>query len=72
MLSQLRRADVACEIYPDAAKMKKQMQYANAKQVPYVVIVGETEMQEGKFTLKDMLSGEQSLLSAEELLHKLA
>ena len=72
MLSQLRRADVACEIYPDAAKMKKQMQYANAKQVPYVVIVGETEMHEGKFTLKDMLSGEQSLLSAEELLHKLA
>ena len=72
VLSQLRRADVACEIYPDAAKMKKQMQYANAKQVPYVVIVGETEMQEGKFTLKDMLSGEQSLLSAEELLHKLA
>lgn len=72
VLSQLRRADVACEIYPDAAKMKKQMQYANAKQVPYVVIVGETEMQEGKFTLKDMQSGEQSLLTADELLEKLA
>ena len=72
MLSQLRKADVACEIYPDAAKMKKQMQYANAKQVPYVVIVGETEMQESKFTLKDMQSGEQSLLTADELLEKLA
>ena len=72
VLSQLRKADVACEIYPDAAKMKKQMQYANAKQVPYVVIVGETEMQEGKFTLKDMLSGEQSLLTADELLEKLS
>lgn len=72
VLSQLRQADVACEIYPDAAKMKKQMQYANAKQVPYVVIVGETEMQEGKFTLKDMQSGEQSLLTSSELLEKLA
>lgn len=72
VLGQLRQADVACEIYPDAAKMKKQMQYANAKQVPYVVIVGETEMQEGKFTLKDMQSGEQSLLTSSELLEKLA
>lgn len=72
VLSQLRQADVACEIYPDAAKMKKQMQYANAKQVPYVVIVGETEMQEGKFTLKDMQSGEQSLLTSSELLGKFA
>ena len=72
VLSQLRKAGVACEIYPDAAKMKKQMQYANAKQVPYVVIVGETEMQESKFTLKDMQSGEQSLLTADELLEKLA
>ena len=72
VLSRLRQADVACEIYPDAAKMKKQMQYANAKHVPYVVIVGETEMQEGKFTLKDMQSGEQSLLTANELVDKLA
>lgn len=72
VLSQLRQADVSCEIYPDAAKMKKQMQYANAKQVPYVVIVGEMEMQEGKFTLKDMQSGEQSLLTSSELLKKLA
>ncbi len=71
VLQQLRQADVPCEIYPDAAKMKKQMQYANAKQVPFVVLVGETEMQQGKLTLKDMLSGEQSLLTPAELLEKM-
>ncbi len=71
VLQQLRQADVPCEIYPDAAKMKKQMQYANAKQVPFVVLVGETEMQQGKLTLKDMQSGEQSLLTPAELLEKM-
>ncbi len=71
VLQTLRQANVPCEIYPDAAKMKKQMQYANAKQVPFVVLVGETEMQQGKLTLKDMLSGEQSLLTPEELLKKI-
>ncbi len=71
VLQTLRQADVPCEIYPDAAKMKKQMQYANAKQVPFVVLVGETEMQQGKLTLKDMLSGEQSLLTPAELLKKM-
>ncbi len=71
VLQQLRQADVPCEIYPDAAKMKKQMQYANAKQVPFVVLVGEMEMQQGKLTLKDMLSGEQSLLTPAELLEKM-
>jgi histidyl-tRNA synthetase len=48
--------------------MKKQMQYANAKNIPFVAIVGENEMNEGKVTLKNMVSGEQSLLSPEELL----
>ncbi len=71
VLQQLRQAGVPCEIYPDAAKMKKQMQYANAKQVPFVVLVGETEMQQGKLTLKDMLSGEQSLLTPAELKEKM-
>lgn len=72
LLAVLRNSGVPCEIYPDSAKMKKQMQYANAKQVPYVVLVGETEMQQQKFTLKDMLSGEQTLVSGEELVEKLA
>ena len=64
----MREKGVRCEIYPDAVKMKKQMQYANAKNIPFVAIVGENEMNEGKVTLKNMLSGEQSLLTPEELL----
>ncbi len=72
VLARLRQCGVACEIYPDAAKMKKQMQYANAKQIPFVVMAGESEMQEGKFALKDMQSGQQSLLTAQELQSKLA
>ena len=48
--------------------MKKQMQYANAKQIPFVAIVGETEMTEGKVMLKNMVSGEQKLVTPEELI----
>ena len=68
LLARLRAAGISSEMYPDSAKMKKQMNYANAKQVPYVVIVGENEMNENKVTLKNMTTGEQSLLSPEELL----
>ena len=68
ILRMMREKGVRCEIYPDAVKMKKQMQYANAKNIPFVAIVGENEMNEGKVTLKNMLSGEQSTLSPEELL----
>ncbi len=70
IVAQARRAGVACEIYPDASKMKKQMQYANAKQIPFVAIAGETEMQEGKLTLKDMATGEQQMLSPAELIER--
>ena len=66
MLSGIRRAGIAAEIYPDPAKMKKQMTYANAQNIPYVAIVGESEMAEGKMTLKNMQSGEQQLVSVEE------
>ncbi len=72
VLAQLRAAGVPCEIYPDSVKMKKQMQYANQKAIPFVAIVGETEMQEGKVTLKDMTSGEQRLLTPAELLEAMA
>jgi histidyl-tRNA synthetase len=48
--------------------MKKQMSYANSKQIPFVAIIGETELAEGKAMLKDMTTGEQNLLSAEELI----
>ena len=67
VLAQVRAAGIRAEIYPDAAKMKKQMSYANAKMVPFVAIVGENEMKERKVMLKNMASGEQSLVTPEEL-----
>lgn len=71
LLNKIRQVGISAEIYPDLTKMKKQMNYANIKNIAYVVIVGETEMQENKFSLKDMITGEQSLLSAEELIEKI-
>ena len=70
ILAQAREAGIRCEIYPDAAKMKKQMQYANQKQIPFVALAGENEMQEGKVTLKNMETGEQQMLTPEELMGK--
>ena len=67
-LARLRAAGIRAEIYPEAAKMKKQMSYANAKNIPFVAIVGENEMSEGKAMLKNMETGEQNLVSAEELI----
>lgn len=67
ILAKVRAAGIRAEIYPDTAKMKKQMSYANAKMVPFVAIVGENEMKEGKVTLKNMASGEQSLVTPDEL-----
>jgi len=64
---QARQAGIRTEVYPDSAKMKKQMSYANAMQIPYVALAGENEMKEGKITLKNMATGEQQLLSPEEL-----
>ncbi|MDE5941390.1 MAG: histidine--tRNA ligase [Muribaculaceae bacterium] len=66
MMKELRRAGVAAEIYPDASKMKKQMAYANAAGVPFVAMVGESEMAEGKMALKNMTTGEQQTVSAAE------
>ena len=68
ILTKVREAGVRAEIYPDASKMKKQMGYANNKQIPFVAIVGENEMNEGKLTLKNMTTGEQSLVTPDELL----
>ena len=64
----LRAAGVAVEVYPDAAKMKKQMSYANARQIPFVALVGEQELADGTVSLKDMQSGEQRTVTPEELL----
>ena len=67
LLAELRAKGIPAEIYPDAAKMKKQMAYANANAVPYVAIVGSNELAEGKVTLKNMETGEQTLVDAESL-----
>ncbi len=63
-----RTAGISVEVYPDAAKMKKQMAYANAKGIPYVVLAGESEIEQGKVTLKNMLTGDQQLVSAQQLI----
>ncbi len=68
LVQQLRDAGVPTEIYPDAAKMKKQMEYANKKDIPYVIIIGESELTVGEATVKDMRSGEQTAVSFDGLL----
>lgn len=68
IVGKLRQAGIRSEIFPDKAKMKKQMSYANAKNIPFVVLAGENEMSAGKVTLKNMESGEQTLVTAEELI----
>ncbi len=68
IISQLRGRGISAEIYPEAAKMKKQMSYADSNKIPYVVIVGEDEMRECKVTLKNMQSGDQQLLTIEDCL----
>ena len=71
IINKVRSQGIRAEIFPDVAKMKKQMSYANAKQIPFVVLAGENEMNAGKVTLKNMETGDQSLLSTEELIEKL-
>ena len=68
VLAKVRAAGIRAEIYPDSAKMKKQMGYANNKAIPFVAIVGGNEMNEGKLTLKNMTTGEQSLVTPDELI----
>jgi len=67
IIAKVRAAGIRAEIYPDSVKMKKQMSYANAKMIPYVVIVGESEMAEGKVNIKNMTTGEQALVDPDEL-----
>ena len=71
IVAQVRQAGIRAELYPDSAKMKKQMSYANAKQIPFVVLAGESEIAAGKITLKNMETGEQQLLTPAELIEKL-
>lgn len=68
ILAKVRTEGIRAEIYPDSAKMKKQMSYANNKQIPFVAIAGENEMNEGKVMLKNMQTGTQDLVTTEELI----
>ena len=69
--ARLRAAGISTLIYPDAAKMKKQMDYANRKAIPFVAFVGESEMRDGTVTLKNMTDGSQQTMTVEELINKL-
>ncbi len=71
ILQALRNKGIAAELYPSSAKIKKQMTYADNKNIPYVVLTGSEEMNAGKLTLKDMKSGAQELLTKEELIEKI-
>ncbi|MFD0766278.1 histidine--tRNA ligase [Mucilaginibacter lutimaris] len=70
LLQSLRNQNTNAELYPAGAKIKKQMEYANNKQIPYTVLIGSDEMQSGLLTFKDMQSGEQEKLSAEDILRR--
>lgn len=72
IVGQCREAGIATEMFPDKAKMKKQMSYANAKNIPFVVLAGDNEIAENKVTVKNMETGEQSLVSPAELVDLLA
>jgi len=71
IIRQARQSGIRTELFPDAAKMKKQMAYANAKQIPFVALAGDSEMAQQKVTLKNMTTGEQLLLTAEEMIEKM-
>ena len=71
IMAKVRASGISAEIYPDAVKMKKQMSYANNNNIGYVVLAGENEINEGKITLKNMATGEQHLVTADEMIHKI-
>ncbi|MBP7485929.1 MAG: histidine--tRNA ligase [Parabacteroides sp.] len=68
LIAKVRAAGIRTEIYPESVKMKKQMGYADAKNIPFVALVGDSEMTEGKINLKNMVTGEQELLTIEQLI----
>lgn len=71
LLRKLRNANINAEMYPEPTKMKKQMEYASKRNIPYVLLIGSDEMQSGKLTLKNMLTGEQEKLSIEQIIAKI-
>ena len=68
---ELRQAGIKTEIYPDSTKMKKQMTYADKKNIPFVILIGENEMNENKISVKNMLSGEQDMMLVEDFIKKI-
>jgi histidyl-tRNA synthetase len=71
ILKKLRDAGINAEIYPESGKIKKQFDYANRKNIPFVIVVGSEEMQSGELTLKNMTLGEQEKLSIEQIISRL-
>jgi histidyl-tRNA synthetase len=71
LLREFRKANIATELYPSPAKLKKQMSYADDKRIPYVILIGSEEMESGILTLKDMQSGQQQKLSASGIIESL-
>ena len=71
LLQKLRMHEISAELYPSPAKLKKQMAYANDKCIPYVILIGSDEMQSGLLTLRNMQTGEQEKLSAEQIINRL-
>ena len=69
-VTKARQANIRTELFPDSVEMKKQMAYANAKHIPFVVLAGDNEIEQGKVTLKNMTTGEQILVSPEDLIEK--
>jgi histidyl-tRNA synthetase len=72
LLQNMRGQNINAELYPAGAKIKKQMEYANNKQIPYTVLIGSDEMQSGLLTFKNMETGEQEKLSADDILKRVS
>ncbi len=72
LLQQLRSNNISAELYPAGTKIKKQLEYANNKQIPYTIVIGSDEMQSGLLTFKDMASGVQEKLAAREIIHRVS
>ncbi len=71
LLQKLREANIASELYPNISKMQKQMKYANDKKIPYVIVIGEEEMNSGNLAFKEMNSGEQEKLTIDAIINKI-
>jgi histidyl-tRNA synthetase len=72
LITKIREHGISSELFPDSSKMKKQMNYANTKGISYVALIGESEIEQNMITLKNMQSGEQNMITIEELIQELS